>query len=150
MIHQELISRTNLVGDIYGNHLMTTKRRLTAAEIRAIYDTPIELIPSPGADKYIWVAKITAYLEYATAVFTGTGDLIFTETDGSGTEVATELPYATLNSAADVISDISNVDAAARLLDTPIVVSAETANPGGATAASILTLTILYMITKPG
>uniref|UniRef100_A0A6M3IIT5 Uncharacterized protein n=1 Tax=viral metagenome TaxID=1070528 RepID=A0A6M3IIT5_9ZZZZ len=146
MFQYNVLSRTNLTGDIYGNDLKTARRKLTAAEIKALFTTPIELIPAPGAGFITWIAHTVAFLDYSTAAFTGDHDLIIT--DASGVEVTAEIPYAMYQNTADVLHDIANVNNTTRVLDEAISISAETADPGGATAASTLTLTIFYMTIK--
>lgn len=145
----ELSSRVGF-GDIYGNSLRATKVGLTAAEVKALNTTPQTLVTAPGAAKFIQIVKIVAYLEYSTAAFTGSNNLEFRETNGSGTKISADLTYAFLNGSASAIVEISGIEAqTTRILNAPIVVAVPTADPGGASALSSLTFTIIYRVIDP-
>jgi len=135
--------------DKYDNLLNSAKVRLTAAQIKLLKTTPQTLISAPGENKFIQIEKIIGYLDYSTAIFTGSYDLEFRETDGSGTKVSADLTYTFLNSAADITAEVSGIEAqTTRLLDQAIVVAVPVADPGGATAASTLTIIVIYRIIK--
>jgi len=135
--------------DRFGNVANSVRVKLTAAEVKLLKTTPQTLIPAPGANKYIQVDKVIGYLDYKTAVFTGGNNLEFRETGATGTKVSADLSSTFLNTAADIVAEVSGIEAqTTRLLDQPIVVAVPTADPGGATAASTLTLIIIYRVIK--
>ena len=146
-----VLSRTNLTGDIYGNELKTARVTLTAAEIKALNTTPQVLLPAPGVGFFNSIDHIVAFLNYSTAVFTGGNALRFCETNGAGTSIAEDISSAFLNSAVDIVAEVSGSvywGQVTRLLNVPLVVVVPVADPGGATAASTLTFTIFYKTIK--
>ena len=149
-IHNLLNSREGF-GDAEGNVLAVSKVVLTAAEIKLLFTTPQTLVPAPGAGRVVLIDSIVAFLDYSTAVFTGANDLEFRETNGAGTTVIEDLSFAFLNSAADAIAEVSGSvywGQVTRLANKSIVVAVPVANPGGATAASTLTILTFYRIAK--
>lgn len=137
--------------DMYGNNSLRVKRvTLTAAEVKLLYTTPQTLVAAPGTGKFISIEKVVAFLDYSTAVFTGSNNLEIRETDGSGTKVTADLTYAFLNNGSDIVVETSGIEAQTTRLTTnkPIVVAVPSANPGGSTAASTLTFIVFYRIVK--
>jgi hypothetical protein len=143
-----VFSRLGFV-DRYDNELKCAKVKLTAAQIKLLYTTPQTLVPAPGAGKYIQIEKLIAYLDYSTAVFTGSNNLEIRETNGSGTKVTADLTSAFLDASADALVETSGIEAqTTRLLNALICVAVPVANPGGATAASTLTFIVIYRVIK--
>ena len=135
--------------DEYGNLLNSVRVKLTATQVKALKTTPQTLVPAPGTNKFISVEKVIAYLDYSGGQFTGSNNLEIRETDGSGTKVSADLTAAFLNGAADTSVETSGIEAqTTRLLNKPIVVAVPTADPGGATATSTLTLIVIYREIK--
>jgi len=135
--------------DQYGNSLNSTRTKLTAAQVKALKTTPQTLVSAPGPNKFAQIEKIIGYLDYSGAVFTGGNNLEFRETDGSGTKVSADLSSTWLNGAADAVAEVSGIEAqTSRLLNAPIVVAVPTADPGGASATSTLTIIVIYRTIK--
>lgn len=148
-MNQGLISSREGFGDLYGNQLRTARVKLTAAQIKALYTTPQQLVKAPGTGKYIQVEKLVFYLDYSTAQFTGSNAVEIRETDGSGTKVTADVGYAILNASSDTLVEVSGIEAqTTRLLNKKIVAAVPSANPGGTTAASTVTIIVFYRIVK--
>jgi hypothetical protein len=142
-------SLENGIGDPFVDTLRVARKKLTAAQVKALYTTPIELIKTSGTNFYNMIERVIGYLDYSGAVFTGSNNLEFRETNGSGTKVSADLSYAFLNASADALVETSGIEAqTTRLLGKKIVVCVPTGNPGGSTATSSLTLIVFYRRVK--
>jgi hypothetical protein len=142
-------SLENGIGDPFVDTLRVARKKLTADQVKALYTTPIELIKTPGTNFYNMIERVIGYLDYSGAVFTGSNNLEFRETNGSGTKVSADLSYAFLNASADALVETSGIEAqTTRLLGKKIVVCVPSGNPGGSTATSSLTLVVFYRRVK--
>lgn len=122
---------------------------LTAAQVKALNTTPIALVAAPGAGKVIVVDRIFGESVGATAAFTGANALEFRYTNGSGTKVSADLPASFINAAdaATVLGTVGGIEAAlVPVANAAIVAFVPVANPGGATAAGTITLTVVYRV----
>ena len=72
------------------------KGQLTTTEIKALNNTPIEIIAAPGAGYAIIVHHAEFFLDYNSATYVDEADedLVLTYTDGSGAEVIKPLDGA--------------------------------------------------------
>jgi hypothetical protein len=61
--------------------VQTAHIQLTQAQIQAIFTTPIELIPAPGAGKFIQVIGASGYLNHNGTTFAAATDLLIVNTD---------------------------------------------------------------------
>jgi hypothetical protein len=122
---------------------------LTAAQVKALNTTPRTLVAAPGAGKVIVVDRIFGETLGATAAFTGANALEFRYTNGSGTKVTADLPASFINAAdaTTVLGTVGGIEAAlVPVANAAIVAFVPVANPGGATAAGTITLTVVYRV----
>lgn len=118
---------------------------LTAAQIKAIHTTPITAVAAPGAGKYISVDEIRWNMTYGSIAFTGSNNLEFRYTDGSGAKVSADLAAATLNAAANAIRSIKPVTTELTpVLNAAVVIVAPVADPGAGNSTA--TVTIRYHV----
>jgi hypothetical protein len=122
---------------------------LTAAQVKALNTTPRTLVAAPGAGKVIVVDRIFGETLGATAAFTGANALEFRYTNGSGTKVSADLPASLINAGdgVTVLGTVGGIEAAlVPVANAAIVAFVPVANPGGATAAGTITLTVVYRV----
>ena len=140
--------------DQFGNQLNSSRIRLTADQVRALNTTPQILVPAPGANKFTQLLSVVFFLDYSGAVFTGANNLEVRETNGAGTSLlvsAGNIAAATLNSAVDIVTEISAElywDEVTRILNAPLVAVVPVADPGGALSTSVVYLTAIYRTIK--
>jgi hypothetical protein len=122
---------------------------LTAAQIKALYTTPLALVSAPGAGKIISVLNIVVKYVFGTTAFTGSNNLEFRYTSSNGAKVTADVDAALLlaasgtnyRSVAGVVTELTPV------ANAPIVVNVPTANPAqGLGTASI---TVYYRTLTP-
>lgn len=129
---------------------------LTAAQIKALYDTPVQLIAAPGAGKLIIVDSVLWDIAYSTAQYTAGGALAAqygNTVHGAGPAASGSLAAASLNAVAangflsmGGISGSLSVTSAASL-NTAVFLSNATAD--FATGASTANLYVRYRIVTP-
>lgn len=119
---------------------------LTAAQVKALFTTPITLVPAPGLKKYISVDEIVAKVASTSFVaYTGANAVELRYTDASGAKVTGDLAAAWLNNATDRV-DKSVAAAVTAVVNAPVVVAVPTANPGAGTG--VVTFDILYRVVN--
>lgn len=75
---------------------------LTSTQMDTLNATPVSLLAAPGAGLINQVEGVETYIDAGSTPFeAGSATLKFCYTDGSGAEVATAIPNATLESASD-------------------------------------------------
>jgi hypothetical protein len=122
---------------------------LTAAQIKALFTTPIALVAAPGAGKVIVVDRIFGESVGVTAAFAGANALEFRYTDGAGLKVSADLPASFINAAdaTTVFGTVGGIEAAlVPTANAAVVVRVPTANPTGSTAVGTITLTVVYRV----
>lgn len=76
------------LNDVVTEDLIRTKTvSLSSAELLALYDTPKELIPTPGVGKIIIPEDIVFSLDYGTAPYTGGGGVVRVSYGGETTQL---------------------------------------------------------------
>jgi hypothetical protein len=119
---------------------------LTATQTKALFTTPISLVPAPGAGKFIEVLAITATNTFGTIAYTGGNALEFRYTDGSGTKVTADIASTFINLAAGVqTNSVTGVSGdTVRTANAAVVVRVPTGNP--AAGDGIITFIVHYRI----
>lgn len=70
---------------------------LTAAQVKALFTTPITLIAAPGSGKVILVNRVTFVSTFVTTAYAGANNLEFRYTNAAGSKVSADIAAATLN-----------------------------------------------------
>lgn len=119
--------------------------KLTPAQVKALFTTPVTLIPAPGANRYIQVMSVAAKLQFVTTAYTGANAVEVRYTNASGAKVTGDLAAAWLNSATSRV-DIAVDAAVTSVVNSPVVAAVPTANPGA--GDGLVVLDIVYRIIK--
>lgn len=117
---------------------------LSSAQILDLHDTPIALVPAPGAGKYVEVLEIVGKSIVGETAYTGSNALEFRYTDGSGTKVTGDLASTFINVASG--TQVAKAIGAAAVLtaNAPVVAVVPVANP--AAGDGVITLYVSYRI----
>lgn len=94
-------------------------KHITSTQVLALNATAVEVVPAPGANKYLIFLGATVFLDYAgTAYADDAGeDLVFTYTDKNGAKVSHSLDGSLFDAEADVIAFAYPLNAAASVLE---------------------------------
>lgn len=119
---------------------------LTATQVKALHVTPVTLVTAPGSGKVVIIERITFGSTFVSAAETGSNNLEFRYTDGSGSKVTADIGSATLDfssgtkraTVAGVTTELAPVENAAVVVCVPV------ANP--AAGDSPVTFSVLYYI----
>lgn len=119
---------------------------LTAAQVKALFSTPISLVLAPGAGKIVIVKRIVFASAFASIAYTGANALEFRYIDASGAKVTADIPAATLNFASGTkYSTVLGIEAEViPVANAAIVVRVPTANPGA--GDSPVTFSVEYKV----
>lgn len=151
-IANNAVDYAQLASDVAATATVT----LTAAQIKALYDTPVQLIAAPGAGNLILIDSILWDIAYGTTQYTAGGVLAAqygNTVHGAGPVASGTLAAASLNGVA-ASSFLSNSGVSGALnvlksasLNTAVYLSNQTAD--FATGDSTATLYIRYRIVTP-
>lgn len=119
---------------------------LTAAQVKALFTTPISLVPAAGAGTIIVVDRVTFGSTFVTPAYGGSNNLEFRYTGAAGAKVTADIGFATLNfpsgtqysTVAGVTTELIPV------ANSPIVVDVPVANP--TSGNSLVTVVVTYRI----
>ncbi len=128
---------------------------LTAAQVKALYDTPVQLVAAPGAGKLILIDSILWDIAFVSAQYTAGGAIqaqYGNTVHGAGSPASASIAAATLNgvAASGFIANGSGsatLNAPATVKNTAVFLSNATAD--FATGDSTVTLYVRYRIVTP-
>lgn len=114
-----------------GDVVLAAPVTLTAAQVKALFTTPITLVASPGSGRVTIVEGITFGSTFVSAAYAGANALEFRYTNASGAKVTADIPSATLNfSSGTKYSHVAGVTTELiAVANAVIVVCIPTANP---------------------
>lgn len=127
----------------------TVSVTVPTASVLTLNTTPYTLISAPGAGNIILIDEITCKLVFNSVAYTGSNNLEFRYTNGSGAKVTADLASSFLNSSSgtNYATVKSIVTALTPVANAAIVVFVPTANPGAGN--SDLVFSIKYRIVTP-
>lgn len=115
--------------------MQASDKYITSTQVLALQTTGIDVVPAPGAGKYLMFLGATVFMDYNSAAYTGGGgkDIVFTYTDKSGAAVSHTIDDTVFaGQTADVIAHAYPLNAAASTLaaaaNAPIVISIASSN----------------------
>lgn len=130
---------------------------LTAAQIKLLATTQIELIPAPGADKVIQVLGIDMILDYGSEVLaepSAPDDLEVVYDTAGGTSIADVIGDFVINAADTIaqpqIKDIAGVAASTMVNKAVVLDNNGTDYTGNATGDTLLTVICTYKVHEAG
>lgn len=126
--------------------LQAVQVTLTAAQIKALFTTPVALVPAQGAGTIVDIVGIWAKNVFGTVAYTGANALEFRYTDGAGAKVTADIAAAFINTASGTAyNGVKGVNTALTpVANAAVVVAVPTANP--AAGDSLITFTVLYRV----
>lgn len=146
-IANNAVDYAQLAADVAATATVT----LTAAQITALYDTPVQLIAAPGAGKLVVIDKIVWDIAYGTTQYTAGGAIAAqygNSAHGVGDAASSSIAAATLNAVAanEVLSASSTqiVSVKTNCINAAVYLSNATAD--FATGDSTATLYVYYKI----
>jgi len=128
---------------------------LTAAQIKALYDTPVQLIAAPGSGKLILIDSILWDIAFVTTQYTAGGAIqaqYGNSAHGAGSPASASIAAATLNGVAASGylangSGAATLNAPATVLNTAVYLS--NATQDFASGDSTVTLYVRYRVVTP-
>lgn len=125
-----LLSRRSIVAaSAVPGTIQRTRVTLTSAQILALFTTPIQLLPAPGAGYYNDIYSIIALNKFNSVAYTGANALEVRYTDGSGVKATGDLAAAFINAAATRVDKAVGAAVAVVVPNAAIVAAVPTANP---------------------
>ncbi len=122
---------------------------LTAAQVKALFTTPITLVGTPGSGKIILVTGIVFASTFVSVAYAGANALEFRYTGAAGAKVTADIAAAVLNfTSGTQYNAVAGVTAAlVPVANAPIVVAVPTANPTAGDSPVKITVTYLVLTT---
>lgn len=84
--------------------ILTVIKTITSAQIKALYASPVELIPAPGAGKYIIIESVVVFFNYGTIAYLSGGNISITNSGGGISFVSSVLTTTYLRGMTSVIT----------------------------------------------
>lgn len=126
--YQNIGTTTSAVWSLVGGQV--TAITLTSAQIKALFTTPITLVPAQGAGITVIVDEIMLKNTYGTATYAGANALEFRYTGASGAKVSADIANTFINLVATGYAYVRGlVTQLTPVANAPIVVAIPTANP---------------------
>jgi hypothetical protein len=132
--------------DLIMSEIATKKTSLTAAQIKALYATPLSLVAAPGAGKIIVPIEIFAKYTFGTTAFTGSNALEFRYTSNNGAKFSTDINASFLLSASG--TNYRSMKALhtelVPVVNAPLTISVPSADP--AQGLGVLEVSVAYRV----
>lgn len=112
--------------------MQASDKYITSTEVLALNATAINVVPAPGAGKYLMFMGAVVFLDYATTAYVDDAgeDLVFKYTDKNGASISHTLDGSLFDGEADAVVYAYPLNAAASVLEAaanaPICVCLET------------------------
>jgi hypothetical protein len=132
-----------------GTGVKVAERTLTAAELKALYTTPLALVAAPGATKCLAVVEVFAKYVFTTTAFTGSNNLEFRYTSSNGAKATADINASFLLSASgtNYRSVKGIVTEQTPVVNAPIVIDVPSADP--AQGLGTMKVTVVYRVVTP-
>lgn len=133
----------------YDEQQQVVQVTVPTASVLTLNSTPVTLVAAQGAGTAIVIDEITLKLVFNSVAYTGSNNLEFRYTNGSGAKVTADIAAAVLNASSGTNYNIVKgvVTALVPVANSPVVVFVPTANPGAGN--SDLVFTVTYRVLTP-
>lgn len=109
--------------------IQVKKTTITSDQIKALFTTPISIVPAPWAWKVVQICSITATMTYVSSAYATQTTLEFRHTNWAWSKVSADIA-SLLNATATKVQSVEWIEAEHTLtVNAPIVACVPTANP---------------------